>query len=51
MVGDPGPCPAFWALAKGRDEVIDVSKNQSVLLNVFVFITYIHEMSKRTFKR
>ena len=28
MVGDQGPCPAFWDLAKGRDEVIDVSTNQ-----------------------
>ena len=31
MVGDQGPCPAFWDLAKGRDEVIDVSTNHGVL--------------------
>lgn len=57
MVGDPGPCPAFWALAKGRDEVIDVSTNHSILEFFSVYTTaievsnQINKMSKRSLQR
>lgn len=57
MVGDPGPCPAFWALAKGRDEVIDVSTNHTILEFFSVYTTaievsnQINKMSKRSLQR